>query len=120
MASSSDPDDSVVADLNNDGIPDVASLVSSVSGNGSVLMMINDGQGSFSRDANIVPTGDFPTQLVVADFDGVDGNDLAVTSRSSDGVTMRRNAPTSPFSTSQTVLSPSRLAGGDRPHNSNS
>lgn len=68
----------VLADFNNDGIPDIAVSYNGGPGNYGVSVFLGTGGGSFHGAEPLAPTGSLPQGLAVADFNG-DGNvDLAV------------------------------------------
>lgn len=68
-----DPRDVVVADIDGDGLPDIASANN---GDGTISLLKNLA-GSFAA-AIPIPVGDTPTSLDAADFDGDSDPDLAV------------------------------------------
>lgn len=62
-------------DFNGDGIPD---LVVTNAGSGSVGILLNKGDGSFSTGGTFAVGVQHPTSVTVGDFDGDRVNDLAV------------------------------------------
>lgn len=101
--SSGTPNDIVVADLNNDGYPDVAMSVPAIGGvAGSIIIHWNDGmvggvwQG-FTEDTPIT-VGVDPMDIEVGDFNG-DGtaNDLVVANNGDDDVSILDNDNTGSF-----------------------
>ena len=74
-------------DLDGDGDDDVAVA----SQNGGVSVLINSGDGTFAPEVTY-PAGEFPTDLVIGDVDGVNGPDLIVVSATEcGGVCVLRN-----------------------------
>ncbi len=69
----SDPRDVAVADVDGDGLSDIASANN---GDGTISLLMNVG-GSFAA-AIPIPVGDAPTSVDAADFDGDSDPDLAV------------------------------------------
>jgi Bacterial Ig-like domain (group 3)/FG-GAP-like repeat len=69
----------VVGDFNNDGIPDLAGINGVVYvGTPSLVILLGNGDGTFSASATVPPNEDFPTIAAAGDFNG-DGNlDLAI------------------------------------------
>ncbi|MGD1101618.1 MAG: FG-GAP-like repeat-containing protein, partial [Terriglobia bacterium] len=66
-----------VADLNGDGIPDLAVVNNGFGSSDSVSVFLGKGDGTFLSGGTLV-TGTGPTQAVAADFDGNGTMDLAV------------------------------------------
>jgi hypothetical protein len=62
-----------VGDLNQDNIPDIAVIASN-----GVWVVISNGDGTF-RTPSLVSLKGTPKGVAIADFDGVNGNDLAIT-----------------------------------------
>ena len=76
-----DPISITVADFNGDGIPDLAVVNNNDgSGNGSVTILLGNGDGTFTQAANSpITVGNYPSSVVVGDFNGDGIPDLAVT-----------------------------------------
>jgi len=72
------PFDVLAADLDSDGDQDLLVLLSPNSGNGQVRVFTNNGSGTFAG-AGSLAVGQLPWTMVLADFDGINGDDLAVT-----------------------------------------
>ena len=85
-----------------DGIngPDLA-VANFTSGNVSVLLNKGDGTGSFFPATNF-PAGTQLTAITSADFDGINGPDLAVTNQDTDTVSVLLNDGTGSLGTAQT------------------
>jgi hypothetical protein len=81
------PDAVVAADLNGDGIPDLAAA-NEVGGDVSVFLGL--GKGRFAAAASY-PSGGAPSAIAAADFDGLNGLDLAVTNGKDDSVSVLFN-----------------------------
>jgi len=69
-----------VADLDGDGIDDVAAADGDRNGSG-LHALLGDGAGGFGA-SRVSATGEFPSGLVLADFDADDDADVAISSRS--------------------------------------
>jgi Bacterial Ig domain/Bacterial Ig-like domain/FG-GAP-like repeat len=93
-----------------DGIhgPDLA-VANFISGNVSVLLNKGDGTGSFFPATNF-PAGTQLTAITSADFDEINGPDLAVTNQNTDTVSVLLNDGTGSLGTAQT------FAVGDQPN----
>lgn len=78
-----------VADLNQDNIPDVV-VPDEGQGTKGVWVLLGKGDGTFGRP-NLFGIGSDPSAVAVADFDGVDGNDLAIADRQLNGVIIGLN-----------------------------
>ena len=66
-----------VGDFNGDGIPDLAVANN---GNGTVTILLGNGNGTFTQEANSpVTVGYYPISIAVGDFNGDGISDLAVT-----------------------------------------
>jgi hypothetical protein len=66
-----------VADLNGDGIPDVVTTNAIAGANGTVSVLLGNGDGTF-QTANTFSVGQYPQSVAVGDFDGDGVPDLAV------------------------------------------
>ena len=81
----------VAADLNGDGIPDLAAANN---GSGNVTVLFGDGAGGFTTDTSgPFATGTGPAAIVTGDFDGDGRPDLAVANFGSGNVTVLMNRP---------------------------
>jgi hypothetical protein len=115
----SEPVSIAVGDFNGDGKPDMAVANGGTNqGNGSVSVLLNNGDGTFGTAVNY-PTGYFPRAVAVGDFNG-DGNlDLAVANEGTSTVTIMLGNGAGSFPTSHSFLtgpfrpSPVALAVGD-------
>ncbi len=68
----------ITADFNGDGKPDLAAMVTQTGGSaGSVIVLIGNGDGTFSNPAIAAP-GIYPTAIAVGDFNGDGKPDIAV------------------------------------------
>jgi hypothetical protein len=56
------------ADMNGDGIPDLVAAVDGIN-SGFAAVLLGKGDGTF-RDAVLYPTGEFPSAVAIADFNG--------------------------------------------------
>ena len=72
------PFDVLAADLDSDGDQDLLVLLSPNNGTGQVRVFTNSGTGTFVG-AGTLAVGKLPWTMVLADFDGINGDDLAVT-----------------------------------------
>ena len=81
----------VMADFNNDGLPDLASTSYLGAASNNVFVLINQGGGQFVPGATST-AGSFPEAIVAADFDGDGQIDLAVGNHDSRDVTVLLNA----------------------------
>lgn len=74
----------LVLDVNRDDVPD---LVVAATGEGSVALLLGEGDGGF-RDGGRVPAGENPVQLAAGDLDEDGRTDLAVANHETDYVTL--------------------------------
>jgi hypothetical protein len=82
-----------VADLNGDGIPDLAVVNNGFGFSNSVSLFLGRGDGTFVSGGALA-TGNGPTQAVAADFDGNGALDLAVANGAGISVILGRGAGT--------------------------
>jgi Legume lectin domain/FG-GAP-like repeat/Bacterial Ig-like domain (group 3) len=84
-----DPFAIAVGDFNGDGIPDLAvTNIVNGTGDGTVTVLLGNGDGTFSPTANTLATGSQPLSIAVGDFNQ-DGNaDLAVANVNDNAVTV--------------------------------
>ena len=73
----------VVGDFNGDGIPDLAML--GLLSNGSISILLGNGDGTFTQGTAIAPTDGLAVGLATADFNGDGKVDLAVAEGSTGG-----------------------------------
>jgi hypothetical protein len=83
-----------VADLNGDGNLDLAfSLASTslvaVTDTSTVIVLLGNGDGTFTQTAQSPATGEYPTSIAVADFNGDGIPDLAIVNQVSDTLTIQ-------------------------------
>ncbi len=92
------PRNAAVGDLNEDGFPDVAVVIPSAAPGqqGDLVILYNDtidGNPFAGFTAGVqIPVGVEPVAVAIADFDGVNGNDIAVLNRGSTDITLLLNA----------------------------
>ena len=99
------PFDVAIADLDGDGLLDVAVANETNAGpnlTGDVTILYGDGAGTFPR-RHTLPAGTFPGHLAVADLDGDGRLDLAVVNWGSSDVTVFRTRPTGELAPAATV-----------------
>jgi hypothetical protein len=82
-----------VADINGDGNDDVVAALSysGEHGNGSVALLLGNGDGSLQKPT-IYGTGLIPRTLAIADFNGDGALDIATSNESSNSVTILLNS----------------------------
>jgi hypothetical protein len=114
-----------VGDFNNDGNMDLAVLTQpTLAGPDQVTLLFNQGDGTFIPGGSFTTGGTGQSTLVVADFDGVNGPDIAVIHASSNTVNVLLNngsgTLSAPIMTSGTAAAPlnfpTSLAAGDFNH----
>jgi hypothetical protein len=74
------------ADLNGDEVDD---LVAAVPGRDEVVVMVGNGNATFSKTT--YAAGDYPIRLAVADLDGDGDADIAASSSNSGAIAIMRN-----------------------------
>lgn len=112
FATGDDPQSAAIGDFNGDGNQDLA-LPNLFSDNVSILL--GDGAGHFSADANFT-AGNEPQALAVGDFNGDGKQDLAVANHGSDNVSVLLGDGAGSFSNAvnyDTGLRPFGVAVGD-------
>jgi sugar lactone lactonase YvrE len=67
-----------IADFNGDGKPDL--VLTNYSPNGAVIVLLGNGDGTFSATPSSLSVGTYPTSVAPADFDGDGRPDVAVAS----------------------------------------
>jgi uncharacterized protein (TIGR03437 family) len=92
------PTDLVAADLNGDGIPDLAATAQ-----GGVWLWLGKGDGTFSEAAVFPVSGATLTSLVVGDFNGDGKADLAVANQSGKSVAILIGKGDGTFSTGNAI-----------------
>jgi hypothetical protein len=102
-----------VADLNEDGIPDLAIA----DGSGGIEILLGKGDGTFTTVAAVSPVGSDPIAIAAADFNSDGKPDLAVLNNYSNTVTILLGNGDGTFtataSSPATPQSPSGMAVGD-------
>jgi len=96
------PREGRAADLNGDGLPDVA-VANSLSDDLTVFM--NNGDGTLGTPV-FYPVGDLPQSVIAADIDGDGDIDLTVANANVPSISVLKNDGTGAFTTYQTLVLP--------------
>lgn len=102
-----------VADLNGDGLDDIATANE---GSNSISVLINQGDGTFPDVPVNYPVGAGPVSIVAAQLDGAGGIDLAVVNGDSRNLSVLINKGGGTFETARTlpgVGEPEAITAGD-------
>jgi hypothetical protein len=100
VASSNDPTDIALADIDRDG--DLDALVV-VPASNAVVRVANDGLGGFTRLTTVVNVGGSPLAIAVGDFDGVNGPDLATANSAGNTISVKLNNGSGEYLTGSSI-----------------
>jgi hypothetical protein len=108
--------DFVVGDFNGDGNLDIAALNSSVS-NGTLVILLGNGDGTFRIGPTGPPLGSEPTGIALGDFNGNGIEDLAISNAASSNVMLLLGNGDGSFTVASTTTipgsNPSNLVAAD-------
>ena len=98
----------VVGDFNNDGIPDIAATNYFNYTNGTVTVLLGEGDGTFTANPVAPGTGESPAGVAVGDYNGDGRPDIVVANSFGDTLTVLITEPTETASTSVTAVAPAQ------------